>query len=81
MWDEKYIDKIIKNVVMRFMLSQSNNIGQPIFVSTDDAVNKKTKPSSQAKSPIEKASFHHSHLLGKPYGRLATMIGCMGHTL
>lgn len=47
------------------MLNQSNNTRQPIFVSTDDTVNKKTKPSSQAESPIEKASFHHSHLLGK----------------
>jgi hypothetical protein len=83
-WDEKYIDRIIKKEVTHFMLNQSKNTTQPIFVSTDDTVNKKTKPSSQAKSPIEKAGFHHSHLLGKTvWGHqvLATMIGCMGHTL
>ncbi len=83
-WDKKYVDNVIKKEVIRFMLNQSNNSGQPIFVSTDDTVNKKTKPSSQAKSPIENASFHHSHLLGKTvWGHqvLTTMIGCMGYTL
>ncbi len=77
-WDKKYVDNVIKKEVIRFMLNQSNNSGQPIFVSTDDTVNKKTKPSSQAKSPIENASFHHSHLLGKTvWGHqvLTTMIG------
>lgn len=83
-WNEKYIDNIIKKEVLQFMLHQSAHAAQPIFVSTDDTVNKKTKPSSQAKSPIEKTSFHHSHLLGKTvWGHqvISTMIGCMGHTL
>ncbi len=83
-WAEKHIDKIIKKRILNFMISNSNNNNEPIFVSTDDTVNKKTKPSSQAKSPIEKGSFHHSHLLGKTvWGHqvIATMISCMGHTL
>ena len=83
-WDEKYIDNIIKKESIDFILHQSKDTNQPIFVSIDDTVNKKTKPSSQAKSPIEKADFHYSHLLGKTvWGHqvLATMIGFMGHSL
>lgn len=40
-------------------------MGEPLFVIHDDTIAQKTKPSSQARSPIEQAGFHHSHLLGK----------------
>lgn len=83
-WNEFYIERLIKRDVIEFMLSRSNTSNQPIFVSTDDTVNKKTKPSSQAKSHIEGASYNYSHLLGKTvwsHQVIATMIGCEGHTL
>jgi hypothetical protein len=50
-----------------------------MFVSLDDTVNVKTKPSSQAARPIEKAEFHYSHLLSKQvWGHqvMAAMISC-----
>ena len=50
-----------------------------MFVSLDDTVNVKTKPSSQASRPIEMAEFHYSHLLGKQvWGHqvIAAMISC-----
>lgn len=83
-WNEEYIDNIIKRETLSFTLFLSKEMEQPIFVSTDDTVNKKTKPSSQAKSPIEKTGFHNSHALGKTvWGHQvqATMVSCMGHTL
>lgn len=36
---------------------------QSLFV--DDSVCEKTKPSSRAASPMQGASYHHSHLKGK----------------
>ncbi|WP_144034013.1 hypothetical protein [Sporomusa silvacetica] len=38
---------------------------KPILVSHDDTISEKTKPSSQAKRPIEETAFHHSHLNNK----------------
>jgi len=37
----------------------------PIFISIDDTVVNKTKPSSKAKRPTEGAGWHYSHLEGK----------------
>ena len=83
-WNEKYIDRTIKKQSLDHVINLSNQTKQPIFVSTDDTVNVKTKPSSQVKSPIQKADFHHSHLLGKTvWGHqvLSTMVSYTGHNL
>lgn len=64
-WDESRIDSRIKSTVEKIMLHKNQESNSPIFFSIDDTVCCKRKPSSQAKAPIESASFHHSHLLGK----------------
>jgi hypothetical protein len=43
----------------------SRETEEPLFVIHDDTIAQKTKPSSQAQSPMERTGFHHSHLLGK----------------
>ena len=37
----------------------------PIYVIIDDTISEKTKPSSKAKKPTQKAKFHQSHLKNK----------------
>jgi len=64
-WDEKLLEKLIKEKAMQHMECLAKDTGLPIFASLDDTVNCKTKPSSQALHPIEGTAFHHSHLLGK----------------
>lgn len=64
-WDEKYLDGVIKSKATSHIESIAVKENKPVFVSVDDTVNCKKKPSSQAKSPIEETHFHHSHLLGK----------------
>lgn len=64
-WDESKLENKIKSTVEEIMLRKNQETNAPIFFSIDDTVCCKRKPSSQAKAPIESASFHHSHLLGK----------------
>ena len=64
-WDDEPIKALIKSESFRYTKRWSAETGSPIFVSHDDTVNPKRKPSSQASRPMEGAAFHHSHLLGK----------------
>ncbi len=64
-WDDKPLKEYIHKTSFECIQTESTQKATPIFVSIDDTVNVKTKPSSQASRPIEKAEFHHSHLLGK----------------
>ena len=64
-WDDEPIKAAIKQISFQHIQQLSIETGAPLFVSLDDTVNVKTKPSSQAARPIEMAGFHHSHLLNK----------------
>ena len=78
-WDESYIQKIVKQESLQFIVSLSQNTEQPMVVIHDDTVCNKTKPSSQAQRPIEQADFHFSHLEGKSvWGHQvqATLVQC-----
>ncbi|ACL22100.1 IS701-like element ISDha16 family transposase [Desulfitobacterium hafniense] len=83
-WDESYIQKIVKQESLQFVVAHSQKTEQPIFVIHDDTVCNKTKPSSQAQRPIEQADFHFSHLEGKSvWGHQvqATLVQCGDHSL
>ena len=78
-WDEKPVKVFIMDESFNYIENLSAETGIPIYVSHDDTVNPKTKPSSQASRPMEGTAFHHSHLLGKTvWGHQvqATMISC-----
>lgn len=65
-------------------MDKSRESSQPIYSIIDDAISKKTKPSSKAKNPIEKCSFHNSHLKGKnvyAYQILVSLLSCAGLVL
>ncbi|MDU7440149.1 MAG: hypothetical protein E7L05_06140, partial [Clostridium sp.] len=44
-------------------ISKATN--SPIYVAIDDTISERTVPSSKALKPIEKCSFHNSHLKRK----------------
>lgn len=78
-WDDNPLKEYIRKTSFEHIQSLSKQTDTPIFVSIDDTVNVKTKPSSQASRPIEKAEFHYSHLLGKQvWGHqvIAMMVSC-----
>lgn len=78
-WDETYLQRLVQAESLRYILEQSNQTEEPIFVIHDDTVCKKTKPSSQARLPIEQTDFHYSHLEGKTvFGHQvqATLVQC-----
>lgn len=64
-WDERILQHKVKQESIRHVLRESSQTAEPLFVIHDDSICKKTKPSSQAKSPIEQTGYHHSHLEGK----------------
>ena len=64
-WDEKPLEDVVKNRSYQHIEQLSKKTGTSLFVSFDDTINPKTKPSSQAKRPMQGTSFHHSHLLNK----------------
>jgi hypothetical protein len=64
-WDDEPIKLFIKQRSFKHIQRLSKKNDTPIFISFDDTVNVKTKPSSQVSRPIEMAEYHHSHLLRK----------------
>lgn len=64
-WDEHRLDQTQKREIFSTVETQALHTGRPIYVSIDDTVCKKTKPSSKAKHPMEKAGWHFSHTEGK----------------
>ena len=78
-WKEEYLQQIIRDTSLNFTFNHSKDTSEPLFIIHDDTICQKTKPSSQAKSPIEDASFHRSNKYG--HQLLATMINCGEYTL
>jgi hypothetical protein len=83
-WNEKPLIELNKNLSFNHIQQLSKNSNQPIFVSVDDTVNVKSKPSSKAVRPIEAAEYHYSHLEGKQvWGHqiVSVMVSCDGKAL
>ena len=77
-WNINFAWKGIRKFVVR-TIYECSSPNLPVFAIYDDTIAEKTKPSSQATSVIQEASFHHSHLKGKQvYGHqlLTTMLSC-----
>lgn len=64
-WDEQRLNHTQKREIFSTVEAQALEKGKPIYVSIDDTVCEKTKPSSKAKHPMEKAGWHFSHKEGK----------------
>lgn len=64
-WDSSYLKRIVQRVAFQQIKAFAQRDHSPIFVTLDDTVCEKTKPSSQATHTIQGASFQHSHLKGR----------------
>ena len=64
-WDERRLDQTQKRVIFQTVEAQALKENRPIYLSIDDTVCPKTKPSSKAKRPMEGAGWHFSHTEGK----------------
>lgn len=64
-WNEEFLQRLLRKNIDTKIKSSSQESTKPTFLLLDDTVNKKTKPSSQAKSPMESTGFHFSHTNGK----------------
>lgn len=61
-WDEKLLERTLQSYIVELIWTVARETKQPIYFIIDDTISEKTKASSKAKSPIEKCSFHNSHL-------------------
>lgn len=83
-WNEDYVLHALQHYAISKIWDISKRTRAPIFVIIDDTISEKTKPSSKAKHPIEKCSFHQSHLKNKKvYGHqiVGVMLQCDGITV
>jgi hypothetical protein len=83
-WNQKLLKRSLKAYTVELIWAKSRETRQPIYFIIDDTISEKTKPSSKAKNPIEKCSFHNSHLKGKSvYGHqiLVSLLSCDGLVL
>lgn len=78
-WESIRLEKPLKKQVVDRIYGESRKSGCPVFCIVDDTITSHTKPSSQAKRPIEAAYFHQSHLKKRQnYGHQAVgiMLAC-----
>lgn len=83
-WDDGKMETVIHETVINKVYLEAKRSGKPVYCIIDDTISSKTKPSSQAKNPMEGASFHMSHLKRKQdYGHqaVAVMLSCNHITL
>lgn len=83
-WNEKLLEKALKAYIAELICDKSKESRQPIYFIVDDTISEKTKPLSKAKNPIEKCSFHNSHLKSKNvygYQILVSILSCDGLVL
>ena len=81
--DENLITTSIQKNLINTMIKRSEKSKEPVYFIIDDTISKKTKPSSQAKSPIENCKYSYSHLESKTvYGHqiIVSLLSCNGLT-
>lgn len=64
-WNEDFIERALRNLVIKKIWEISKATNNPIYIAIDDTISERTVPSSKALKPIEKCSFHNSHLKRK----------------
>ncbi|KIV53674.1 hypothetical protein TS65_20220, partial [Aneurinibacillus migulanus] len=64
-WNEQHLMRIIQQQSWESIKREAKHTQEPIFAIIDDTVCRKTKPSSQALSPMQGTDFHYSHTEGK----------------
>lgn len=80
-WSDDLVKKSYNNFVLLQVQRLASTTSSPVYVIADDTVSEKTKPSSKARKPTEKAVFVYSHLKKKKvYGHqfVGVILECAG---
>jgi len=64
-WNEEEVAKTQERESFQTISELAKSRKAPVFISIDDTVISKTRPSSRAKRPTEGTGWHYSHLEGK----------------
>ena len=64
-WNETKVSEKQRQEGFRVVSQLAVESGAPVYLSIDDTVVEKKKPSSKAKRPMEGTGWHYSHLEGK----------------
>lgn len=64
-WDEEKVSQRQQEEALRKASEIALAKGEPVYLSIDDTVIEKKKPSSRAVRPMEGTGWHYSHLKGK----------------
>ena len=64
-WDHEKVETIQRHKSFQTILSVAEKANQPVYLSIDDTVVPKKKPSRRAAHPMEGTGWHYSHLEGK----------------
>lgn len=64
-WDEEKVSQRQQTEALRKASELALAKGEPVYLSIDDTVIEKKKPSSRAVRPMEGTGWHYSHLEGK----------------
>ena len=64
-WDDARLEETQKREIFLAVAEEAKEKSSVIYISVDDTVIPKTKPSSRARRPTEGAGWHYSHLEGK----------------
>lgn len=64
-WDHEKVETLQRQKSFQTMLSVAEKANQPVYLSIDDTVVPKKKPSRRASRPMEGTGWHYSHLEGK----------------
>ncbi len=64
-WDDEKVAQTQQRESYQTITELAASEEKPVFISIDDTVITKTKPSSKAKHPTEGTGWHYSHLEGK----------------
>ena len=64
-WDDVRLEEVLSHKCNEHIQRSAQERDTPVFLSLDDTVNPKKKPSSKTERPMEGGAFVYSHLLGK----------------
>jgi len=64
-WDDARVEETQKRESLKSITELAKQSGEAMYISIDDTVNQKKRPSPKAKKPMEGAGWYYSHLEGR----------------
>lgn len=73
-WNHEKVETVQRQKSFQTILSVAEKANQPVYLSIDDTVVPKKKPSRRAMRPMEGTGWHYSHLESKKYMAIKYML-------